>query len=120
SNDIPFVERSIDNTLIMPYTDRSLGVRVETSGEHWFFAGGIYGDRVSPGGSGDEGWGPAARFIWAPLISQQAVLHLGLRGAWRDTGADASLSFDDETKDYFSQVSIVDTGVINGVENLRV
>ena len=40
SNDIPFIERSIDNFLVEPFVDRALGIRAQSSGDHWFFAGG--------------------------------------------------------------------------------
>jgi phosphate-selective porin OprO/OprP len=69
SNDIPFIERSIDAYLIAPFIDRAIGVRADASGEKWFAAAGIFGEAVSPGGifgessgidplvTGDEGWG---------------------------------------------------------------
>lgn len=118
SNDIPFVERSIDNALVIPFTDRGLGVRYETSGDNWFFAGGVFGDRQSPGGPGDEGWGPSARFIYAPLISENSVVHLGVRGSWYETDASNEVDFETETKEYFSQLNIIDTGDIPNVEDV--
>ena len=46
SNDIPFLERSVDNAMVAEITDRAIGVRVETSGDNWFFAGGVFGDEI--------------------------------------------------------------------------
>lgn len=118
SNDIPFMERSIDNALIIPFLDRAIGIRVEDSGDNWFFAGGVFGEKVSPGETGDESWGPSARFVYAPVTTDAAAVHLGFRAATRKTGASRTVGIADETKDYFSEVSIVDTGDIADVEQV--
>ena len=38
SNDIPFIERGTDTDLIIPFIDRSIGVRGDFSGKHWYVA----------------------------------------------------------------------------------
>ena len=119
SNEIAFTERSIDNALVSPFTDRAIGLRLENSGGNWFFAGGVFGDSVSAGAPGDEGWGSSARAVFAPLITEQAVLHLGLRAAYREPDdASGSVAIDDETTDW-SDLSIVDTGDIENTDSVR-
>jgi phosphate-selective porin OprO/OprP len=87
SNDIAFVERSIDNSLVIPFVDRAIGLRMDTNGENWFFAGGLFGESVGPQDNnrpgGNEGWGAVGRFIYAPVITDDSILHLGVRGAHR-------------------------------------
>ena len=118
SNDIPFVERSIDNYLVATFTDRAIGGRFENHGSNWFVAGGLYGDSMKSGSSnGDEGWGAAGRFIYAPVVNSNQVLHLGVRGAYRsiDTSSPV-MKIKDQTTD-FSNFNIVNTGVLPEFES---
>ena len=119
SNDIPFVERSVDNYMVSEFTDRAIGVRGEMQGEHWFLAAGVFGDSMESGVvAGEEGWGVSARYVWAPIIEEDRVLHLGLRGTQR-TIDDASPLFRirDKTSD-FSDLNIVNTGILPDVERV--
>lgn len=116
SNDIPFVERSVDNYLVAALTDRAIGIRGEASGEHWFVAAGLFGDTLKTGAQGDEGWGTSARFVYSPVIADKAVVHLGIRGSYREIKPSTTpLSFKDKTTD-FSGFSIVNTGTLANAE----
>jgi phosphate-selective porin OprO/OprP len=118
SNDIPFIERSIANDLIVPFVDRAIGIRADAWGARWFAAGGLFGESVSPGSSGDEGWGFVGRYVFAPVIEADRVLHLGLRGAYREpANAASSVRIRDETA-HVSSLHIVDTGVLTGVDSV--
>ncbi len=118
TNDIPFIERSIDNELIIPFIDRAIGVRADTWGEHWFLATGFYGESIDPNRDDDEGWGTTGRFVVSPLISDEHVLHLGARAAYRRTSpASDALRVRDETT-HFSNLRIVNTGDITGVDGV--
>ena len=87
SNDIAYVERSIDNALVVPFVDRAIGLRMDTHGNNWFFAGGLFGESVGPtdddAPDGAEGWGAVGRFIYAPVITDESIVHLGVRAAHR-------------------------------------
>lgn len=116
SNDEPFVERGIDNFLVAPFTDRAIGIRTDFSGDNWFVAAGLFGDTLKTGGPGDEGWGSSARVVYAPVLSEANVVHLGLRGSYREIDASSpALSIKDKTSD-FSELSIVNTGTLAGAE----
>ncbi len=117
SNDIPFSERSIDNFLLLPFADRAVGLRVEKAGEHWFAAGGIFGEAVNPNVTfDDEGWGLSGRFVYSPIIEDDQVLHLGVRALVREpSSALNSIRIRDETT-HMSGLRIVDTGLIAGVD----
>lgn len=118
SNDIPFVERSADNYLVATFLDRAIGARYESSGENWFFAGGVFGDGLKAGlETGDEGWGASSRFVYSPVIKDDRVLHLGIRGAYREVDmATPTLEIKDKTTD-FSKLSIVNTGTLSDAES---
>jgi len=118
SNDIPFVERSIDNEQNI-LLDRAIGLRVDAHGDHWFFATGIFGDGADPQkANGDEGWGVTARAIVAPIIEENAIVHLGFRGAYRRPDqADKEGRLRDETT-HMSNYRVVDTGVLTDLDNI--
>ncbi|MDJ0864732.1 MAG: porin [Myxococcota bacterium] len=116
SNDIPFIERAPDTDLIIPFIDRAIGVRGEFSGDRWFLATGIYGDSVSASDGGDEGWGSALRAVWAPILGEDRVLHLGARGAYR-LPEDNEVRIRSETT-HMSSLFPVDTGTLTKVDNV--
>lgn len=118
SNDIPFAERSVDNYLVATFTDRALGARYENSGSNWFVAGGLFSDTLDEGTTpGDEGWGASGRFIYAPVIEEDAVIHLGLRASYREVDlATPSVGIKDKTTD-FSNLNIVNTGTLADAES---
>src|SRR5690606_27664953 len=100
SNDLPFVERGIDNALIAPFVDRAIGVRLDAFGRRWFTAGGLYGGST---GGGDEGWGMAGRFVYAPRIEARRLVHVGLRAAYREPDAGGEpIRIRDETTNFSS------------------
>lgn len=117
SNDMPFVERSVDNALVAPFFDRATGIRLDANGERWFFAGGVFGDSIKSGGSGDEGSGAMGRFVYSPVQSQNQTLHLGLRAGLRNTDDSETTQVKDKTTE-FSGLSIVNTGLLSDVEQV--
>lgn len=117
SNDIPWLERSIDNYLVAELTDRATGVRLETNGEHWFLAAGVFGEEASQVTQGDEFWATMGRFIYAPIIEDDMVLHLGIRGTFRNMTDVRDFRMRDKTTD-FSGLRIVDTGVLDDTDTV--
>ena len=117
SNEAPFLERSIDNSLVSELTDRAIGVRIETSGNNWFFAGGAFGDEIGIGIRGDEGGSAMGRFVYTPILTDETVLHLGIRGALRNMSNPMVFKIKDETTGW-SNLSIVDTETLNGADEV--
>ena len=120
SNDIPFVERGIDYFLLVPFVDRAIGARVQDNTESFFYAAGIYGEDVSNNPVDDEGWGLAGRAVYAPVQSDDQVVHLGARAAYRmpDEGSD-SIQIKNETTN-MSNFAVVDTGMLMNVDSVFV
>jgi phosphate-selective porin OprO and OprP len=114
SNDLPFVERGIDNALNAPFVDRASGVRVDASRGRWFAAAGVYGERADRSG---DGWGTSARFVYAPVSRDDKVLHLGLRSAYREPRGDRKVRIRDETTDS-SSLHVVDTAELPGARRV--
>ena len=119
SNEEPFAERSIDNFLVASFADRSIGIRTELSGKQWFLAAGLFGDTLKTGSTGgDEGVSTSGRIVYAPLLESQRVIHLGVRGLWREFDtATATVSIKDKTSD-FSELSIVDSGALKTADSV--
>ncbi len=117
SNDIPFIERGVDNDLNAAFVDRAIGGRVDVFGEHWFLAAGFYGDSVDPNADDDEGMGAAARFVVAPIHDEKQALHVGARAAWREpSDGSESMRVRSETT-HMSDLFVVDTGTVEGVDS---
>lgn len=117
SNDIAFVERSVDNFLVIPFVDRALGVRVQDHTDNTFYAAGVFGDSVSPSPMTDEGYGVVGRYVYAPVIEDDQIVHVGARAAHRvPTGAD-TIRIRDETTN-MSDFRVVDTGTLTGVDSV--
>lgn len=118
SNDEPFPERSVDNFLVAAFTDRAIGARGEMQGEHWFVAAGVFGEDMESGGPGTEGWGSSGRFVYSPVIEADRVVHLGLRGSYREFNSGSlPVRLRDRTSD-FSSFSVVDTGIMRGARDV--
>ncbi|BCX80902.1 phosphate-selective porin OprO and OprP [Methylomarinovum caldicuralii] len=114
SNDIPFIERALDYGFTEAVVDRALGMRLQTHGHYWFAAAGLYGESIGKGN--DEGWGTAGRFILAPLHDQEKVVHLGVRGAYREPNDDRQQDFHYKST-HQSNLKLVNTGTMRNVDN---
>ncbi len=116
SNDIPFIERGADTDLVAFFVDRAIGLRAESFGDHWHVAGGVYGDSLEPDRIGNEGWGSTIRGVWAPIRSEDKVLHLGLRGAFRDPN-DSRVRIRSETT-HLSNLFLANTSFVGNVDRV--
>ncbi len=115
SNDIPFIERGTDTDLVAPFVDRSIGIRTDMHGDKWHVASGIYGQSVDQNQDKTGSWGAATRFVWTPIRDEERVLHLGVRGAFRDP-ADNSVRLRSETT-HVSNLFTVNAGTLTGIQD---
>lgn len=86
SNDMPFMERSLEYAWTDVSVNRAIGLRFDTHGHNWTAAAGIYGDtatRQAESAADDEGWGASGRVTWAPWYKPGELLHVGASGAYR-------------------------------------
>lgn len=85
-----FMERALPFYLVSSVVVRAPGAMLSTSWTSGSIAGGVFGEPVGNGQSGDEGYGAAARATWAPMSVNNRVLHLGASAQWRDPTQDNS------------------------------
>lgn len=85
-----FMERALPFYLVSPVVVRAPGAMLSTSWSSGTLAGGVFGEPIGNGQSGDEGYGAAARATWAPMSADHRVIHLGLGAQWRDATQDSS------------------------------
>ena len=78
-NDTLFLERAL-STALTP--GRNLGGMVGLNGERWTFVAGAWGGDPNTG-IADEGVSGIARVTFAPILTAEQVLHLGLSGSYR-------------------------------------
>ncbi|HWP00726.1 MAG TPA: porin [Methylococcus sp.] len=122
SNDMVFMERSLEYEFTNRSVNRAIGLRYDIAGDWWSFATGIYGDTATRQAGGtteadDEGWGFAGRVTMAPWYKPDELLHVGVSGAFRQprTG--------DRTVRYniaptaISHVNYLDTGKLPDIRN---
>jgi len=105
--------------------DYKAGISAKYSDINWTATVGVFGENFAINGGGnsggtatpvykDEGWGPAARFTWAPVNGIDETLHLGVSGYWRDTGGRTSgVRFRTGPEISVDSTRLVDTGNIN-------
>lgn len=84
------MERALPFYLVAPVVVRAPGAMLSTSWSSGSLAGGVFGEPIGNGQSGDEGYGAAARATWAPLGVKNRVLHLGTSAQWREPSQDNS------------------------------
>lgn len=118
SNDMLFMERSLEYVWTTANIDRAIGLRFDHHGKGWTAAAGVYGDTVTrQSDDDDEGWGAAGRVTWAPWFQPGELIHVGASGAYR------VLRDNDKTARYrvrpthIDHTYVLDTGTIAGVDD---
>ncbi|MGH8615406.1 MAG: OprO/OprP family phosphate-selective porin [Gammaproteobacteria bacterium] len=122
---ITFMERSINDDMV---PERNLGAMVQYIGPSWTASGGVFGegiDNVSETlrtSNGGEGIGATGRITVAPILAEDRLLHLGGAISWRkpdepDSNAADDLRIRARPESHVTDVRLVDTGTIAGVEH---
>jgi phosphate-selective porin OprO and OprP len=105
-----FMERALPNVFAIP---ESLGAAVTTFGDRWSLSLGAFGETPSVELDADEGYSVAGRFTFAPLLSPDRLLHLGVsgyhQGMTRASGAGFRIRQRPEVRVFGTR--LVDTGV---------
>ena len=116
SRNITFMERALPNVLV---PDRAIGLGLQTDGRKWAAAVGVFGESFDedPADEGDEGWGLAGRFTYAPLASDTRVVHLGGSASFRDPRR-TPVRFRIRPESSVTDVRYVNTGSIDDISHL--
>ena len=125
SNDIMFTERSLVNALTGPLFDRAIGANLKGSGHDWSAQIGAYGDTIEPNGDREqatEGYGASTRLTWAPINSEDYVIHLGTFAGVRESAEDNGVLDGQPAYSYenthMSNARIFDTGTIENFDRV--
>jgi phosphate-selective porin OprO/OprP len=88
-----FMERGPFNDLID--AGRVMTLAARTGGDNWSVTGGVHGDSVTEGapGDGDEQRGVLARAHFAPVVSGDTKIHLGVWARDRDRRDDTAFRY---------------------------
>lgn len=121
---LTFMERGLPFAF-MPA--RAPGLMVGTSGYNWSLNGGIFGEPVGNASAGDEGLGVASRATFAPVLTQNELLHLGVGAVWRKPtsnnskdGLSSALTFSSKPESDVTAIKFVNTGEIKNVNQYEI
>jgi phosphate-selective porin OprO/OprP len=125
SNAQTFIESSLLSSLITAPGTRYIGGRISNGGSHWSAVAGLYGDDVNNNGvalPAEEGFGAHGRFTFAPINSEDSLVHLGVSGFWRDVATGRALASDpivsqlrvrSQPESTIDAARLIDTGNLN-------
>lgn len=112
-----FLERGVNDVLT---PGRAIGIEARTAGSQWSAAAGLFGEKPDSDvdKEGDEGWDMAARATYAPLLTPDAIVHLGA-GVRRHQPEDSTnaLRFRSRPESNITGVYLVDTGVLANTDD---
>jgi len=122
SNDMVFMERSMEYVFTNSSVNRAIGLRYDLPGKWWGFSTGLYGDTATPQTSGtsdapDEGWGAAMRGTLAPIMEPDELLHVGASAAYRAPQSDRRDLRYNFRQTAMSPMAYLDTGTMRDVQN---
>lgn len=119
-----FMERSLPFAFV---SARAPGIGAGTSGANWSLNGGLFGEPVGNAQAGNDGYGAAVRASWAPILTDEGLVHLGAGATWRvpteDNSTNASgprfstLRFRSKPESNVLAQRLVDTGEIRDVND---
>ncbi len=114
-NTTTFVERSLTNAF---YPARNFGGLIGTYGDKWTASAGVFGNNANLGIE-DNGVAGAARFTYAPILTKDQVLHLGVGGSYRSLDpAQTAFSIASKPEDNEFSRSLVTTGTLRNAQDV--
>jgi phosphate-selective porin OprO/OprP len=72
--------------------EEQLGANYTTSGKNWHFSAGVFGEEIAVTAN-DKGYGTAARFVYAPILTKDQVLHFGVSGVAKHLTTESGVGF---------------------------
>lgn len=113
-----FIERALPNEFV---PGRHIGVGVQTRGEGWTAAAGLFGESFDDDvdDEGDEGWGVTGRVTYAPLRDDRRALHLGAAASHRVTDDTDEIKFNERPESHITDVKYLNTDDITDVDHIN-
>jgi len=88
---LTFMERSLPN--VFAISDEVPGISAATNGQRWSLGISAFGEAPDSQFEGNEAVGASARITYAPLLSDNRLVHIGASGMRQHFGADAGQDF---------------------------
>ncbi len=114
-----FMENALPNALT---PGKTLGVSVSTVGENekWNAKGGLFSrDLATDKDQGDQGTGFTGRLVYRPILAEEKIFHVAGSFSFRDIDSDETVKFRSRPESGITNVRLVDTGSIDGVDALN-
>jgi len=112
---ITFMERALPVMAFAP--GRKTGLALQTRGDYWSAAGGVFGESVPADSAGGKSWGVAGRATLTPLHRQGRRFHVGGSLEYRKPDDARKVRFRTTPESDTADVKLVDTGKIKKVDN---
>ena len=114
-NTTTFAERALTNAL---FPARNFGGVVGTFGDRWTATAGVFGNNANLGIE-DNGVAGTARVTYAPILTQDQVLHFGIAGSYRSLDPTLTkFSISSRPEDQSFARSLVSTGTLNNAQDV--
>jgi len=114
-----FMESALPNAFA---PGKTLGLSVSTVGENdkWNAQGGLFfRDLATDKDQGDQGRGFTGRLVYRPILAEEKVFHVAGSFSFRDIDSDDTVKFRSRPESGITNVRLVDTGSIDGVDALN-
>lgn len=119
-NTTTFAERSLTNAL---FPSRNFGGAIGTYGPNWTVTAGVFGGNANTSATTgnttieDNGVSGTARITYAPILTQDQLLHLGIAGSYRSQDpTNTNLSFSSRPEDQLFTRTLVSTGTLRNAQ----
>ncbi len=114
---ITFMERSLPTVFSLSHR---MGVGIKRGGKNWSGAASIYGGNAKDAETGQEGYGFAGRFTFAPLAEKTKAVHFGVALSREEPLDDAdTIRFRQRPEFHAASTRLVDTGTISNIDNIQ-
>lgn len=92
---------------------RRVGVVLQSYGDHWNIAGGVFGEGIATAGNGNnEDWGTAGRVVIAPIAGETRLVAVGGSVYYREFESVSGLRYSNRPEAHLADFRLVDTGVL--------
>ncbi len=119
-NTTTFAERSLTNAL---FPSRNFGGTIGTYGDNWTVTAGVFGGNANTSATTgntqieDNGVAGTARVTYAPILTQDQLLHLGIAGSYRSQDpTNTNLSFSSRPENQLFARTLVSTGTLRNAQ----
>jgi phosphate-selective porin OprO and OprP len=110
-----FMERGLPNDLV---PGRNVGIGGQHYGDGWGVSGGLFAGGEDGDDERDEGLALTGRLHFAPKPGPDRSRHIGVSASHRALGDSRSIRFRARPESHVTGVRLVDTGLMEGVENV--